>query len=162
MAVVVEEAAGKTLKLELTRVIKASKQRVFDAWTRPEFVRQWFGGEDKKCSAAETDPRVGGAYMLEMTGPSCAGGEGDLNISRTSRVTGRYIKVEPHDLLVFTWSGDWNPAEETLVTVALRDFEGGTEIKLTQERFATETSRDQHQHGWAAPLAKLAAFAESK
>jgi len=162
MAVVVEEAAGKTLKLELTRVIKASKQRVFDAWTRPEFVRQWFGGESKKCSGAETDPRLGGVYMLEMTGQSCAGVEGELNMTRTTRVTGRYIKVEPHDLLVFTWSGDWNPAEETLVTVALRDVEGGTEIKLTHERFATEASRDQHQYGWTDGLAKLVTFAESK
>ena len=72
------------------------------------------------------------------------------------------MKVEPHDLLVFTWSGDWNPAEETLVTVALRDVEGGTEIKLSHERFATAASHAAHEQGWTGPLDKLARFAETK
>jgi len=68
------------LKLEMTRVIKASKQRVFDAWTRPEFVRQWFGPEGKACSLAETDPRVGGAYTLELRGEPCGAVEGGIDM----------------------------------------------------------------------------------
>ena len=166
MATMTEQAVSKEqgLKLELTRVIKASKQRVFDAWTRPEFVRQWFGPEIKKCTLAETDPRVGGAYTLELKGEACEGDtvKGGIDMSRTSRATGRYIKVDPYDLLQFTWSGDWNPGEETLVTVALRDVEGGTEIKLTHERFATEASRDAHQHGWEGSLDKLVRLLETK
>lgn len=161
MATMTEQAVSKEqgLKLELTRVIKASKQRVFDAWTRPEFVRQWFGSEVKECTRAEMDPRVGGAYLFEMTGVSCLEGANKTEVS-TSRATGRYVTVDPFDLLVFTWSGDWNPAEETLVTVALRDVEGGTEIKLTHERFATEASRDAHQHGWSGSMDKLVRFLE--
>lgn len=164
MATMAQHAVNneQTLKLEITRVIKASKQRIFDAWTRPEFVRQWFGPEGKMCSAAETDPRVGGAYMLELKGSCDAGVEGGIDMSRTSRATGKYVKVQPWDLLVFTWTGDWNPDEETLVTVALRDVDGGTEIKLTHERFATEASRDQHQHGWTGSMDRLVRFAESK
>ncbi|GGA78664.1 hypothetical protein GCM10011507_32360 [Edaphobacter acidisoli] len=158
MAAVVEQAEGKGLKLELTRVIKASRERVFDVWTRPEFVRQWFGGEVRPCSRAEADPRAGGTYLFEMTGTT--GGSG-TDVS-TSRVTGRYVTVNPFDLLVFTWCGDWNPTEESLVTVALRDVDGGTEIKLTQERFATEASRDAHRNGWTGPLDKLVRFAETK
>ena len=152
MATLVEQAKGNEqgLKIEMTRVIKASKQRVFDAWTRPEFVRRWFGSEVKTCTKAETEPRVGGSYLFAMRGEPCEGVESDA-----AQVTGRYVKVEPHDLLVFTWRGDWYPAEETLVTVALRDVEGGTEIKLTHERFATEASRDAHQHGWSGSLDKL-------
>ena len=164
MATLTEQAVSKDqgLKLEMTRVIKASKQRVFDAWTRPEFVRQWFGSEVKTCTNAETDPRVGGAYLFEMSGGSCGGGEGATDTITTSRATGRYVKVEPFDLLVFTWRGDWNPEEETLVTVALRDVDGGTEIKLTHERFATEASRDAHQHGWSESMDKLVRFLEMK
>lgn len=161
MATVIEQAAGKGLTLELTRVIKASRQRVFDAWTRPEFIRQWFGPAEKECSAVELDPRVGGAYMIELRGAGCSGVGGDTDTVRTSRATGRYIKVDPYDLLQFTWR--WDPdAPETLVTVALRDVDGGTEIKLTHERFATEAERDAHQHGWTGSLDKLARFAETE
>lgn len=177
MATMTEQAVGKDqgLKLEMTRVIKASRQRVFDAWTRPEFIRQWFGPEVKKCTLAETDPRVGGAYTLELRGEPCEGEsvesgdsvdsgdsiKGGIDMSRTSRASGRYIKVDPFDLLQFTWKGDWEPdGPETLVTVALRDVEGGTEIKLTHERFATDASRDAHQHGWAESMDKLVRFLE--
>ena len=159
MATVVEQAAGKSLKLELTRVIKASKQRVFDAWTRPEFVRQWFGPAEKECTLAETDARVGGAYTLELRGAGCSAVGDATNEVRTSRATGRYIKVDPYDLLQFTWK--WDPdAEDTLVTVALRDVDGGTEIKLTHERFPTEAIRDAHQHGWTGSLDKLVRLLE--
>lgn len=161
MATVVEQAAGKSLKLELTRVIKASKQRVFDAWTRPEFVRQWFGPAEKECTLAETDARVGGAYTLELRGAGCTAEGAASDEVRTSRATGRYIKVDPYDLLQFTWR--WNPdAPETLVTVALREVDGGTEIKLTHEGFATEGERDAHQHGWSGSLDKLERFAETE
>ena len=163
MATLVEQAEGKGLKLELTRVIKASKQRVFDTWTRPEFVRQWFGsGEGRECSAAEVNLRAGEAYMFEM---KISAGRDDVSgkeKSQTARVRGRYIKVEPYDLLVFTWRADWNPEEESLVTVALRDVDGGTELKLSQERFKTEESRDQHQYGWTGPLDTLVRVAESQ
>ena len=94
MATLVEQAKGNEqgLKIEMTRVIKASKQRVFDAWTRPEFVRQWFSSEVKTCTRAETELRAGGSYLFEMRGGSCGGVEGGTEIS-TSRVTGRYVKV---------------------------------------------------------------------
>lgn len=162
MTALAEHVAGKGLKLELTRVIKASKQRVFDAWTRPEFVRQWFGSAEKVCSAAEMEPRVGGAYMIEMKGPSCTGTDSGADPNRATRVTGRYIKLDPHDLLQFTWTGDWDPNEETLVTVALRDVEGGTEVKLTHERFQTEAARDQHEHGWMGALDKMVRLFETE
>lgn len=161
MATMTEQAVSKEqgLKLELTRVVKASRERVFNAWTRPEFVRQWFGSEVKECTRAEIDPRVGGTYLLQMSGVSCMEGGNKTEVS-TSRATGRYVTVDPFDLLVFTWSGDWNPAEETLVTVALRDVEGGTEIKLTHERFETEASREAHQHGWVGAMDKMVRFLE--
>jgi uncharacterized protein YndB with AHSA1/START domain len=164
MATLVEQAAGKeqgTLTLELTRVIKASRQRVFDAWTRPEYMRQWFGPKEKGVGEIDLNPHAGGDYRIEMRGADCAGVVGGIDLNRTSMVAGRYVKVVPHELLVFTWRGDWNIEEETLVTVALRDVEGGTEVKLTHERFTTEASRDQHEHGWTGSFEKLVAFAQS-
>jgi uncharacterized protein YndB with AHSA1/START domain len=161
MTTTMEQSVDKSLKLELTRVIKASRQRVFDALTRPEYVRQWFGPKEKMISNAEADPRVDGSYKLEMRGVEGAGVVNGIDLGRSSVVSGRYVTVVPHELLVFTWRGDWNPEEETLVTVALRDVEGGTEVKLTHERFLTETSRAQHEHGWTGSLEKLERFAEA-
>jgi hypothetical protein len=75
--------------------------------------------------------------------------------------TGTYRKLVPHGLLVFTWNLSWDDSGETLVTVAFRDVEGGTEVRLTHERFATEALRDQHETGWTSVLASLDRYASA-
>jgi uncharacterized protein YndB with AHSA1/START domain len=149
----------KDIKLEITRVIRASRQRVFDAWTRPEYVRQWFSpGGNRTVQDATMDFRVGGSYRLQMQGANenC---DGSTVADRTPVATGTYKKVVPHELLVFTWNLNRDDSGETLVTVAFRDVEGGTEVRLTHERFATETMRDQHETGWTSVLASLDGYA---
>ena len=140
-------AAPEDLRLELTRVIKAPRARVFDAWTRPEMIRQWFGPEGMKPAEVETDPKVDGSYMIAME--SCA------EPGRHSKATGRYTKVNPYDLLQFTWDASWAPGEESLVTIHFRDMDGGTEIKLIHDRFNTKESRDGHNKGWTGILDPL-------
>jgi uncharacterized protein YndB with AHSA1/START domain len=164
MATTIEQAMGtqdvtKDIKLEITRVIRASRQRVFDAWTRPEYVRQWFSpGGSITVGDAAMDLRVGGSYKLQMQGAN-EGCEGSTEVKRDTLVTGTYRKVMPHELLVFTWNLNWDDSGETLVTVAFRDVEGGTEVRLTHERFTTEKMRDQHESGWANGLAGLDRYA---
>lgn len=164
MATLAEQVVSKeqgSLRLELTRVIKASKQRVFNAWTRPDMIRQWFGPKDRTVENVQADSHAGGQYEIGMSGVQGAVTEcGDVRTG-PSGVSGRYVKVDPYDLLQFTWKGTWDPTEETLVTIELRDVDGGTELKLTQERFMTETSRAQHEHGWTGSLEKLGRFIET-
>jgi len=152
----VEAAVETGLSLELTRVIAAPKARVFDAWTRPEMIRRWFGPEGFTTPSVKTDPAPGGGYEILMEGPVPCEGE----VQRKSAVTGSYTKVNPFDLLQFTWSASWSPDEVSLVTIHLRDVEGGTELRLVQERFASEQSCQAHAQGWIGPLAKLAGVLE--
>jgi uncharacterized protein YndB with AHSA1/START domain len=147
--------AGK-LKVEMTRVIKASRQRVFDAWTRPEVIRQWFGPGPISITEADTDARADGEYSISTRGVVEPGGP-----ERSGHVTGRYVRVEPYDLLAFTWKASWSPDEESLVTVMLRDVEGGTEMKLVHEGFATAESQQGHSHGWSNGLDKLQRLLET-
>jgi uncharacterized protein YndB with AHSA1/START domain len=146
---------AENLKLQISRVIRASRQRTFDAWTRPDYIRQWFGGP-RTVTEVETDPREGGAYRIKATGGTA---EGDINPEAS--ITGRYVKVEPYDLLSFTWVGDWNPTEETLVTITFKNVTEGTEVTVTHERFATELSRSKHEMGWTNSTNKLKSFIES-
>jgi len=46
------------------------------------------------------------------------------------------------------------------VTVALKDVEGGTELTLTHERFASEELRDRQESGWTSILSKLGNLVE--
>jgi uncharacterized protein YndB with AHSA1/START domain len=151
---------AEEIKLEAKRVIRASRQRVFDAWCRPDFIRQWFAPGTMSVAHAEVDLRVGGGYQFQMN-PPAAGDEEVGHASRGSRVSGTYTRVEPYDLLAFTWRGDWDPDEETQVTITFKDVDGGTELTLLHERFQNEVSCGKHRAGWTSTLEKLQRFAEA-
>ena len=147
-----EAKAGQNLKLEIRRVIRASRQRVFEAWTRSEEIRKWLGPGMISVSDVQMDARLNGGYRIEMKGS--VDGNPELSERRVP-VEGVYTEVKPNELIQFTWKPGWHPGEESLVTVRLRDVEGGTELLLTHERFADEQSREGHAKGWNDTLAKL-------
>jgi uncharacterized protein YndB with AHSA1/START domain len=148
-------------KLELTRVIRASRAKVYEAWTRPEILQKWHAPGEMNFVSATLDVREGGAYEILSEGMMCAK-EGMTEEDRRRQVAlrGQYVRVIPNELLQFTWTGSWAPMETSMVTVFLRDVEGGTEIRLRHEQFATESSRDGHGMGWESLFGKLAAAIE--
>jgi uncharacterized protein YndB with AHSA1/START domain len=141
------------LMLELTRVIRASRAQVFEAWTHPHILEQWFGAG--RAPSATLDVRQGGEYGIVMTRSADSECAGEDEMSRKTQVQGTYQQVILNELLQFTWHPDWDPTEASLVTVSFRDVEGGTELKLKHEKFASERSRDQHEKGWTVSLSKL-------
>ena len=166
-------AASETLKLnegmeagiriEVSKVIRAKRERVFEAWTKPEVIRQWFGPEGRRAREVKSDLRVGGAWSIDMdaagTG-SCAGAGGERAEGRAPGASGVYREIVPNELLSFTWRGNWVPDEETLVTVRLKDVDGGTEVVIVHERFLTDQSARGHEQGWVGSLGKLARMLE--
>ena len=160
-----ESAPDTTYSLALTRVIRAPRSRVYEAWTNPEFAMQWFGPAGMYCPHASFDVRVGGKYRLEARPTAETEAMQKMNPSDPGRcggiATGTYTKVVPNELLQFTWKGDWDSGEESLVTVSLKDVPGGSELTLTHERFPTEASRDGHNRGWVGCLDRLQAALEA-
>ena len=59
---------------------------------------------------------------------------------------GEYKEVRPPERLVYTWTWAEGGMEivETLVTVDLREREGGTEVSLIHERLPTKETRRAH------------------
>lgn len=150
-----EAMKGEMLKVELRRVIHASRQRVFDAWTRPEELRKWFGPGAIQVAELDMDARAGGSYRMVMKG-SIDGKPEDAG--RRVGVLGEYTAIVPGELIAFTWKPDWNVEDESLVTIRLRDVEGGTELHLIHERIASQSSCGGYQQGWTSCLEKLGSY----
>lgn len=112
------------------------------------------------CPSAQLDAHEGGVYHIEMRGaldPAKAEQPNQANTYSTA-AAGTYTKVVPNELLQFTWDPAWNPGELSLVTISFMDVRGGTQVTLRHERFASEQSRDGHNHGWSGALDKLEAM----
>jgi uncharacterized protein YndB with AHSA1/START domain len=143
------ENGGPTGRLTIKRIIKAKRERVFEAWTRPEMMKRWFAPGEMTVPSAHADVRIGGSYTLEM--------EGEMDGMLTNpTVSGTYQKIVPNELLSFTWAWKGDTASATLVTVEFRDVDGGTEVTLTHEGFDAPEARDKHDHGWQGCLVNLA------
>ena len=68
------------LKLELSRVIKAPREKLFDAWLNPDMLARFMLPADNvNVPKAETDPREGGRFLIVMR----AGVEGGTEIRLT-------------------------------------------------------------------------------
>ncbi|HEY1985421.1 MAG TPA: SRPBCC domain-containing protein [Terracidiphilus sp.] len=148
---------SENLTLRLTRTIKASRMRAYEAWTQPEALMRWFAPGPMNPQSATVDLRETGRFRLAMAGPSPRTGQ-EMNIT----FTGTYQEIVAGSLLRFSWEVEGDPGDPTLVTVEFKDVEGGTEVALTHERIPNQELLNRNKMGWGGMLEKLAAACEER
>jgi uncharacterized protein YndB with AHSA1/START domain len=140
------ERAGK-LALVARRFIRASPERLFEAWTTPELLRSWWGPRGVRCVGAEVDLRVGGRYRLANA----------LDDGRVLFIHGEFEVIERPRRLVYSWALEPGPATPERVTVRFEPrADDGTEVIVVHEHIADERTRDGHDAGWIGCLERLA------
>jgi uncharacterized protein YndB with AHSA1/START domain len=140
--------ASDKVSLEIKRFINAPRNRVYEAWTDPAQLKQWFGPENVETRDLIADARVGGKFRWDLTDPD----------GEKMTCQGEYRELQPGKKIVFTWHWDDDETWEnhtSVVTVELSDRDGGTELRLTHEKLPSEESRDGHTRGWNSALNKL-------
>src|SRR5271170_7124038 len=112
------DLAEEPLSIYISRTFRAPRQKVFDAWTKPDMLLKWRGPEEWEVLEAESDPRPGGKHRVVVHGIQLLDGK---PVERTGASEGVYLDVDPYSLVRFTWNADWAPGEESVVTVRLSD-----------------------------------------
>jgi uncharacterized protein YndB with AHSA1/START domain len=104
-------------EIRLTRLFDAPRQLVFDAMTKPEHVKQWWGrlGEGYSVPVCEIDLRLGGAWRFVNRHPK---GEAAFH--------GEYREITPPSRLVFTEIFEEYPDVVSVVTTVLTEEAGKT------------------------------------
>jgi uncharacterized protein YndB with AHSA1/START domain len=120
------------LEIVIRRSFDAPAALVFDAWTKPEFVRNWWVPEAHGVEGVrfEADVRVGGSYRYVLRAPTgeAAGAWAEFAMS------GRYIEVVRPSRLVHTEvfeptaAGPEPGAQEVVVTVTFEEERGRTHL----------------------------------
>ena len=134
----------------LDRVIAAPRSKVYRAWLDPEVLARWMGPDDFSVVVATVDERVGGTHFVELIDAD----------GQHHTFTSVIQELVPDERIVLAWR--FHPtAEDTLLTVTLRDAEGGgTQLRLEHERITYEGELDTRSvdAGWSQTLAKLQAL----
>jgi uncharacterized protein YndB with AHSA1/START domain len=144
--------------LKLSRRFNAPRKRVFEAWTNPDVLNEWWAAmPSMRPSGAELDLRPGGRYRLSMF-------DTENNVEHT--VGGEYREVNPPERLAFTWRWESNAeqmagSDDTLVVVEFVEDGDATEVVLTHCGFANEEIRGMHEHGWNGTFDSLEQYLSS-
>lgn len=132
------------LSLNVSRTIKAPIESVYGAWLDPDMLTKFMlPGEGTHVAKAETDAVVGGRFDIIMVADGKEMPHG-----------GVYKVLDPYSRIEFTWESPFS-VEGSMVTISLKEMNGGTHIELIHIKFPDEESRSNHEHGWAAILACL-------
>jgi uncharacterized protein YndB with AHSA1/START domain len=137
-----------TVALVVRRIIGASAEQLFEAWTQPAQLRQWWGPAGVECTHAEVDLRVGGAYRIANRFPD----------GRIVWITGTFELIDAPHRLAYTWQIDPASSAER-VTVEFEPRGRKTEVIVTHERIQSEAAREEHARGWTGCLDGLVKYA---
>lgn len=133
---------GLVAKIEIT--IKAEPEKVWEALTKPEIVKEYLFGTN-----LVTDWTVGGPiiYKGEWEGKPYEDKGTVLEFTPTTKMVSTYWSV---------MSGLPDvPENYNTITYELEAVDGGTKLTLLQDNNATEEKRDHSQKNWTMVLEKM-------
>ncbi len=138
------------------RTIQAPLDRVWQAFTDPDEIAQWYHPGPMTTEVDAWELREGGSFDITMV----ASEERELEDGDPGRYrnAGTFREVEDRARIVHTWRWIGGPDDtESLVTIELTEVEAGTEILLTHTKLPNRETVEDHADGWVGCLENLAA-----
>src|SRR5665213_2520091 len=152
-------------EVEFERIYDAPLQAVWQAWTDPNKLKQWWGPNDVSIPECEVDLRVGGRIYIVMEATEAMGAYKGTRWP----MKGEYTLVEKNSKLSYAVKAWVEGAEETteidqVTELTLTDDNGKTKLKLkaTINKIGPDAKMavEGMQHGFNQQLDKLDKFLE--
>jgi len=149
------------LDLEVRRVIRAPRERVWRAWTDPRRFERWWVPAPARCRVEAMELVPGGAFRTLISTDDGA---------FVPHLSACVLAVDDGARLLFTdaLTGGWRPAAQPFMTaeITLADHPGGTDYRA-RAMHRDRTDRDTHESlgffdGWGSVVAQLADLVESE
>ncbi|MCW7468080.1 SRPBCC family protein [Leptospira kanakyensis] len=154
-----KESFNPELDLVLERIVEVPVELVWNAWTIPEQVKQWFTPVPWKTIDCRIDLKPGGEFYTVMESPD--GNKFPNN--------GCFLEIEHLKKLVFTDSllPGYRPSGNSFMTafVTMESIGTATKYKAVAKHKDPETKK-QHEdmgflEGWGTALDQLVAFTKT-
>ena len=124
--------------LETRRIFDAPRERVFDTWTDPEHISNWWGPRGFSTTTEKMELRNGGEWLFVMHGP-----DGRDYGNRVS-----YLEVVRPERLVYRHSGTGdNDAIRFHVIIEFLAHGSRTEVHMRMQVDTAEMYENAVQHG---------------
>ncbi len=135
---------NKTVQVQVTRSLKTSSERAFDAWLDPKVAGRFlFATPTGTMVKVEIDARIGGRFNFTER-------RGDDDVEHV----GEYLEIDRPTRLAFSFAVSGFLDQPSTVALAFRPLGDGCEVTLTHdgvlEGFAERTA-----DGWGGILERL-------
>ncbi len=157
-----KDGGNEKERMVITRIFDAPRALVWEAWTNPKYVMQWWGPKGFTAPVCKIDFRVGGKFLCCMRSPD--GQEGWNG--------GEYHEIVPHEKIVYSlYFADSNgnkvdPAQYGMEHEAIDDardvviFEdfgnGQTKLTMIGNETMEEAKNSGQLEGWNEIFDKVA------
>src|SRR5215831_19343211 len=112
---------NRSKDIKITRIYDASVEDVWDAWTDPEHVAQWWGPRGFTLTTHSKDLRPGGSWVYTMHGPD--------GVDYPNKTL--YLEVVRHSKLVYDHGGNDDRPPMFRVTVLFSERKGKTKMEMS-------------------------------
>jgi uncharacterized protein YndB with AHSA1/START domain len=149
------------LDLTISRVIKAPRSTIWNAWTDPRSFEQWWVPAPAKCKVLDMDLSPGGALLTEIS---------ENGADFAPHMNACFLAVDALERIVFTTclTRGWRPAEQPFITaiISLKDHPDGTDYAA---HVMHKSNADRNMHvelgfndGWGTVIEQLARLVEKQ
>ena len=133
--------------VSLHRVIKASPEKVYRAFTEANALASWLPPYGYLCTVHELNVQLSGTYKMSFHNFSTGG---------SHSFGGKYIGITPNEFLKYTDKfDDPNLPGEMTTSVWLKKVSVGTDMKILQEDIPSVIPAEMCYLGWQESLEKL-------
>ena len=148
-------------ELTISRHIAAPPAAVWDAWSDPAKLAQWWIPAPIICRVDQLDLRPGGGFVTRMRE------EGATDFQ--PHVDGCFLEAIPNERLVFTTvlTEGWQPVDPWLALTAILTFEAKDGGTLYSARVLHKSPEESAKHeemgfyeGWGTAIGQLAGWVE--
>lgn len=123
---------NKANEIYITRLYDAPVKAVWDAWTDPDQVAQWWGPRGFTLTTHSKDLRPGGNWTYTMHGPD--------GVDYPNKTL--YYEVEKYSRLVYDHGGSDDRPALFRVTVVFSEIQGKTKMDMTMALATAEAAAE--------------------
>src|SRR6516164_6019643 len=147
---------NKSHEIRITRIYDAPARAVWDAWTDPEQVAQWWGPRGFTLTTHSKDLRPGGSWVYTMHGPD--------GVDYPNKTL--YLEVEKYSKLVYDHGASDDRPPMFRVTVLFSERKGKTKMEMSMTlptpEAAEETRKFIKKAGGDSTWDRLAEYLEKE
>lgn len=136
--------------VSLSKDFPVSAERLFQAWTSPEELKQWWHPMGNQLTSVTNDLNPGGTVAYRFRN-----GDNPDEIE----ISGKYETVKPNEELVYSWI--WHLPHQPIgngdykLRIRFVPQGQGSRLEVAQENFGSEEAVQPHRDGWEQNLERL-------